>query len=504
MFNPGSIYQVSVNSSGSDLLRANGAAALNDGTVRVLAETGSYQPSTTYTILTAAGGVSGSFAGVSSNFAYLEPSLRYSANDVHLTLARKTEPQPEPPTPEPEPPTSQPERPAPPRPDPKPLPFHWVSVTPNQYNVANAVEALGSGNAVFDAIIGQSVSGARQAFVALSSEAHASVGTMAIGSASLVQNTLMSRMRGETMSSFAQVQGAYAADARGVAPEPVAIDLSTLDQRRFALWGDGFGSWGRSRSNGDAAGLDASTGGFILGADALVSDTLRLGVAGGFTRTSFDVDGRLSSGSNETVFGALYGSASWGRIRLRLGASYARHDIDTQRQVQFPGFRDQLGASYGGWTAHAFGELGYRVDLNGAQVEPFIGASVLRLHTDAFQEKGGAAALTGYARDQDLATTTLGLRAEARLSDTVPLIVRGLVGWRHAYGDVEPEALLAFSGGASAFTAAGTPIDRNALVVEAGLDWWIAPDMTLGVAYAGQIESHAQEHALKGSFTWRF
>ncbi|HEV2564924.1 MAG TPA: autotransporter outer membrane beta-barrel domain-containing protein, partial [Microvirga sp.] len=250
--------------------------------------------------------------------------------------------------------------------------------------------------------------------------------------------------------------------------------------------------------------LDTATGGFILGADALVSEAVRLGVAGGFTRTTFDVDGRLSSGSNDSVFGALYGSSSWGALNLRLGASYAWHDFDVSRTIRFPGFADSTHASYDGWTAQAFAELGYRFDLGRVALEPFAGASVLRLHTDAFQEEGGAAALTGYAQDQDLATTTLGLRAEARLRQDLPLTLHGLLGWRHAYGDVEPQMLLAFAGGASAFTVAGVPIDRDALVAEAGLDWQASDALSLGVSYSGQISERAQDHALKGNLTWRF
>ena len=72
------------------------------------------------------------------------------------------------------------------------------------------------------------------------------------------------------------------------------------------------------------------------------------------------------------------------------------------------------------------------------------------------------------------------------------------------YGDVAPEALLAFAGGISPFAVSGVPVDRNALVAEAGLDWAIASGMTLGVAYTGQVGSRAQTHALKGNFTWRF
>jgi len=42
---------------------------------------------TIYTIVSAAGGRSGTYNGVTSNFAFLTPSLSYDANNVYLTLA---------------------------------------------------------------------------------------------------------------------------------------------------------------------------------------------------------------------------------------------------------------------------------------------------------------------------------------------------------------------------------------------------------------------------------
>ncbi len=44
----------------------------------VLAETGEYQPLTTYTILNAGAGVTGKFEGVTSNLAFLSPELSYA------------------------------------------------------------------------------------------------------------------------------------------------------------------------------------------------------------------------------------------------------------------------------------------------------------------------------------------------------------------------------------------------------------------------------------------
>ncbi|MBF9233063.1 autotransporter outer membrane beta-barrel domain-containing protein [Microvirga alba] len=464
-FAAGSVYQVEVNAAGqSDRIEATGTATLSGGTVQVLAESGNYSPSTTYQILSATGGVNGTFADVNTDLAFLTPSLGYQANAVILTLVRKTDPT-VPPKPDPTP-----------TPTPTPVAFNSVAVTANQWNTANGLEALGGGNPLFGAVLGTNASGARQAFDALSGEAHASAATTAYGDAALVRNALLSRLRNASDS------------------QPGGI----------ALWGDGFGSWGKLGSNGNAAGLDTSTGGFIIGADASINSAYRVGIAGGFTRTTFDITGRASSGANESVFGAAYGSAQWDAIRVRLGAAYASHDIDLNRTVVFPGFRDAVSTSYGGSTMQAFGEVGYRFAWGGFQVEPFAGASILRLHTDRFQENGGAAALTGYGRTYDLATTTLGVRAEARLSDDIPLTLRGMLGWRAAYGDVAPSALQAFAGGTSAFAVSGVPVDRNALVAEAGLDWQATSNLSLGVAYTGQIGSQAQDHAVKGNLTWKF
>lgn len=41
-------------------------------------------------------------------------------------------------------------------------------------------------------------------------------------------------------------------------------------------------------------------------------------------------------------------------------------------------------------------------------------------------------------------------------------------------------------------------------MVSAGLDWEIAPGARLGLAYDGQIGRRAQDHAVKGSLSYRW
>jgi autotransporter-associated beta strand protein len=88
---PGSSYQAEANATGQadriNVIGAPGTATILGGTVAALpVAAGAYAPSTTYTILNATGGVTGTYAGVTSSLPFLQASLSYDANDVYLTL----------------------------------------------------------------------------------------------------------------------------------------------------------------------------------------------------------------------------------------------------------------------------------------------------------------------------------------------------------------------------------------------------------------------------------
>src|SRR5262249_46339396 len=70
---------------GNDKLSVIGSANLA-GTLQILAQLGTYKPSTTYTIVTATNGVNGTFANVTDNLPLLTPVVTYDANDAFLTL----------------------------------------------------------------------------------------------------------------------------------------------------------------------------------------------------------------------------------------------------------------------------------------------------------------------------------------------------------------------------------------------------------------------------------
>ncbi|KAB2680897.1 autotransporter domain-containing protein [Brucella pseudintermedia] len=465
----GSIYQVEVNRDGlADLVDVSGGVNLRGGSVSVIAGTGNYAASTQYTILTADGGVTGTFdEGVTSNLAFLDPSLSYDDNNVYLTMTRNG------------------------------TTFENVGQTRNQIAAGGGVESLEAGNAVYDAVLNLSAEQARYAFDQLSGEIHASAKTALIEDSRFVRNAVNDRLR----AAFDGVgaSGAAVTYEKGV-PQPVAANTDG-----FAVWGQGFGSWGHTSGDGNAARLNRSTGGFFVGADAPVFDTWRFGAVAGYSHTSFNAKDRHSSGSSDNYHVGLYGGSAWGDLAFRSGAAYTWHDISTSRSVAFPGFSESLKGDYNAGTAQVFGELAYGFSVGAARFEPFANLAYVNLHTDGFRETGGAAALTSGSSSTDTTFTTLGLRGSTTLDlNGGSVTAKGMLGWRHAFDDVTPNSVLRFAGGGNAFTIAGVPVARNAAVVEAGLDFALTPNTVLGVAYGGQFGSGIVDQSFKASFSAKF
>jgi len=272
----------------------------------------------------------------------------------------------------------------------------------------------------------------------------------------------------------------------------------------LAIWSQAIGAKSTTEGAGYAADFDHSTGGIVFGADAAVG-TWRFGAMAGYSNTSFDVDARTSSGSSDNVHLGIYGGTQWGALGFRTGVFYTSHDISTKRHVVFPAFNETLSADYDARTTQAFAELAYRMDFEDTAFEPFANLAYARLKSDAFSEEGGTiAALSTGSSSMDTAFTTFGIRAstDIDLQDT-KATVRGMLGWRHAYGDVTPSSKLAFNTGAS-FDSVGAPIAENALTMEAGLDFNLAKNATIGASYAGQIAGDTQDHAVKINFNVSF
>jgi outer membrane autotransporter protein len=317
---------------------------------------------------------------------------------------------------------------------------------------------------------------------------------------------VLNRLRApfETHASLGTMQGAFSADLPG-RKGGVALPAPRIESRRVTLWGEAFGAAGRSHSDGNAASLERRGGGMLAGVELESSGVSlwRVGALAGFTRHHFDLDARRSSGTQDAVHAALYGGARLGAVTLRAGAAYGWNETDLTRQVLLRGFSDVLRHDGSGSTMQGFAEIGYGVQMGAVGFEPFAQIAFVHVRSEAGTEQGGAAALRASGSSQSLGFTTLGLRAEAQIAG-MPLFARGMLGWRHAFGETTPSARLAFASGGGAFNVYAAPVARDALVAEAGLSWRVSGMTSLGVAYTAALGDSQRDHALKGRLDVRF
>lgn len=64
--------------------------------------------------------------------------------------------------------------------------------------------------------------------------------------------------------------------------------------------------------------------------------------------------------------------------------------------------------------------------------------------------------------------------------------------------------MLAFQAGGPTFTVAGAPIDRDAVVAQAGLDYHATPTLTIGLTGSGQAGGRASDGSIQGNIAYRF
>ncbi|KAB2770271.1 autotransporter outer membrane beta-barrel domain-containing protein [Brucella anthropi] len=529
----GSVYDVDIAGNGAsdriavEAIGQSGTATIQNNVnvnVTALDAAANYQSGQTYTILTAANGIDGAFAQAISQSAFLDVSLDQQEKKVDLKIQVKQDPvepgepgepgnpgnpgQPgepgepgnpgNPGTPgEPGNPGGLPSRPGPNVNG----PFDDVTETYNQYETAVALNSLpqngSAGHALYNALLLLNAADGRIAFDQLSGEVHASASTALINSTQFVRNAANDRIR----AAFGDVAAAPLM-VMAFGPDSKAIEPATSP--KTAAWGQAFGAWSSIDGDGNAAHMKQSTGGFITGIDTELAEAWRVGVLAGYSRTSFDIEDRASSGDSDNYHLGLYGGTRWGALALRTGLSYTWSSIETGRSVSFRNFNDSLSADYDAGAFQAFGELGYRFDAAGAAFEPFVNLAHVNLHTDGFTEKGGAAALSADSQTTNTTFSTLGLRTSTDfMMGSVSASANGTIGWKHAFGDTTPVSKLGFAD-SSLFTVAGVPIARNTLAIQTGLDVKITDNATIGISYNGEFGSGSSTNGVDAKFGVRF
>lgn len=494
-FNPESIYRVEVDAAGrTDKLEVAGRADLQGGLVDVQAQAGDYRPNTTLAIIQAQKGVSGQFAQVTSNLAFLTPSLAYELNQVTLNLLRNDI--------RPEELVSSANEKAvatqllneePVIPPLATLPVAGTAsstmTTPEQAPSAALLDVAAPLNAAptpsltwaqkeNDALIGLSRDEFKNIMKPMTGELHASLKNALLQDSSYVRNATLNRLY-ETEHN----------------------------PRALGVWGYAFDSRGTQNREGDAAKLNRSIQGVIGGLDRQDEESgVKAGLAASYQNSSASLSTQSASADVETYSLAAYASKQFDSLTLRVGAAYAWHEIDSKRDVAHKNGSTRLKGNYDGSTRQAFAELSHNIHFNTVTLEPFIGLNYVHVETKAFSEKENLFALSGKKSRMDVTSARLGARVNAvhPLANGMAVRLNGSAGLQHAFTEKATDTRLKLQSQGDFVNISGLPVQQDTaqLAFSATLD--LTPAFSVGLRYAGEIGQRFHDQSTSATVSWTF
>ncbi|MEQ2026116.1 autotransporter domain-containing protein [Xenorhabdus szentirmaii] len=463
-FEPGSHYFVEVSSNGhADRIQTEKSVQLNGGEVTAFLEKEknllSFKevPSLTnqnFNILDAKQGISGRFDKVTSNYLFLGTNLSYQPEVVTLHVGRNE------------------------------TAFADVAKTQNERAVAAAADTLGAGNPVYESIVGSNTGEqARNIYRQLDGQVHADITSLLVNDSRYLRDTLNTRL--------SQVEG------RSSSPDVRGNDNGA--------WVRLLGAWSHASGTHNATGYQASNYGVFLGADTLVDEHSRIGIATGYTRTSLDGGNSATADSNNYHF-ALYGDRQFGDLALRTNGGFTWHRIDTNRTVSYDSYYAREDAKYNGRTTQLSAELAYSLPTGAVNLEPFVNLAYVNFRNDGINEGSSVAALHGKKQHTESTLSTLGLRANHNWQTTggASVTLNGELGWQHQYGEKERTKSLAFHGSNTTFVTHSVPVSRDGLVLKANAEMSTSDNVSFMLGYSGLISDSHQDNSMNVGFRWQF
>jgi outer membrane autotransporter protein len=466
----GSFYQAEVNNAGqSDRINVTGTSTLNGGTVVVTPTPGIYARSTTYTLLSAAGGLSGTFAGATTNLAFYQPSLSYDSNNIYLTLMQS---------------------------------FAGGGQTINQRNVGTALDiatpnASGDFANVLTAMLALSNAQGPVALDAISGQQYSG-----FGSANVLSSLAFMNVVGQQMSLARGGSGGGTRVALAEACD-VACD-GGAPTGPWSAWGGALGGTGSLAGNGNSSTLTYNLGGFATGIDYRFDPRFVAGLGIGYSSGNQWVSTFNSRGTSDSYNVSAYASFTQSAFYLDALAGYGYNNNQMTRQIAIPGLASRI--AQGSTGANQFtgqAEAGYKVGIYApaaASLTPFARFQTVAVGQNGFSENGANSLNLNVAQQN---TTSVRTVLGGELSGGIDmgwrdkLAVQLRLGWAHEYADTTRPVTASFAGAPSVgFTVYGATPVRNAAVVGLAFNTAIADATSIYLRYDGELGTGTDNHVL--------
>jgi uncharacterized protein with beta-barrel porin domain len=494
----GAMYLVTLNPTTSTTTNVGGTASLN-GTAAAVYFAGNYI-SKKYTILTAAGGVTGTFGSlVNSNVpANFTSTLSYDANHAYIDLTLNFVP--------------------------NPAPNFGSGLNVNQQNVANTLVNFFNTTGGIPLAFGSLTP---TGLTIASGELGTGIIQSAIKADDMFLNLLLDPMVAGRAGGFASAPQAerfaeddevlaYAAkrstpgerDAYAMATK--APYLAPQPVSRWSVWGAAYG--GAAAIDGNAVvgshDLKARVWGVVGGADYKVTPDALVGFALAGGGTNYSLSDALGNGRSDLFQAGMFGRQNIGSAYLSAALAYGWHDVTANRTLALPG-GDVLQARFRAETFSGRFEGGYRFATSYAGITPYVAAQAISFHLPGYAEQvlGGAGTFAlNYAGQTTTATRTeLGLRSDRSfaMQDGI-FTLRGRAAWAHDYNNDRSVTAVFQTLPGTSFVVNGARANPDAALVSAGAEMKWLSGFSLAATFEGEFSGNSMSYAGKGvaKYSW--
>jgi len=319
-----------------------------------------------------------------------------------------------------------------------------------------------------------------------------------VGTLNSIMNNLSKQLRSKRM--FVQQNGIVSAPQG--ASGPSMHDGGNTSE--WSIYLRQFNDLGGIDSDGNIAGYDWKTYGFLLGTEKQMGENLLIGASGGAAWTDLDGTSNSGSGDSELFNGSIYGNYFKENWYTEFGLCYGRSGNDTRRidtasDVYAGDYDSDL---FGSWI-----EGGYAFKISPSfTLEPYGRMAYVHGEHDGYTERAitGAAPMTVSSSSSDNLITEVGLRASNDWTFENKSIFRlgFFAGWRQEWLDDVISVNTSILG---INQKASTPkADSAALILGVDADWYITNAWSIGLRYEPTFSGNWQNHAINGMLKYRF
>ena len=438
--------------------------------------TNTYSPAvgSLFTVVSATGGVLGSFTGITQPVSGLLANTQfdsiYNANTFQLVIT--------------------------------PSSLGGISgLTPNEEAVGGALQAVrptpgvrktGAQAAVYDLLYKLPLAGYAPAYDRISPAIYGDALMAQADAAGLMGSTVgdqMAQRRGASMGGNSNTQK-YCLDGGKVAKNPD-------DCRQLTVWGAGIGQFGRTfRTLGDA-GYKTDNRGLMFGADIEVENNARVGAFAGYAAGSADSSSTAAKADLSTYSAGLYGSLDRQTMYVNALVGYVSGDQKVTRHPLSVAASGKPNASGALFSL----EIGARYAMQDVVFEPNVGLKATSLHRGAVNETGTSPLAATVSGDSvNTALASLGVRSiwSVKLANSSTMTVIGRAAYGHELGDQGTNVSAVFNALNTGVTVASSLRGRDAFL--GGVTLAVSPSqgVDLFARYDAEVRSNANSQSISG------